>query len=179
MGCPYNMMWFCSKDGTFYFCDSMSDTWLHVGAPVSLVGEQNKPCNFGDNPTNDEGCSVAWGAGVGTDTNTPRTGLFAYTNFTVISWGLSMDDQSECTSGFYNVMICWTTGPLEDSDFVIGNCQYLAMNQTGDAAHALNLRFEIPGYRYIIWGVENFCNGGGSVTDWNVHLLIKYRMDNP
>jgi len=178
-GCDYNTIWFCDTDGQFYFCDALSDTWIGVGPPLSLDGEQDSPCDFGNNPINDTGCSVAWGADVGTDAAV--IGLFMYTDFTIFHWGVSIDDQSECLTGFYNVMVCWSSGPLVDDDYDLANCTYVATNQTSDASSGLNLRVEVPGNRFIIWGLENFCNdeGGQSIIDWNVHLLVKYRAANP
>ncbi len=178
-GCDFNTIWFCPIDGSFYYCDSLSSTWLHVGPPVSLEGEQDVACNFGMNPTDDSGCAVAWGAAVGIDDDTPRNGLFIYNDFTVVSYGISIDDASECSTGSYDVMVCWTSGPLDDADFALANCTDIATGLTTDAANSLDIRIEVPGHRYIVWGLENNCNGGGVITDWNVHLMIKYRAPNP
>jgi hypothetical protein len=177
--CPPNMIWFCPLDGAFYFCDDNSSSWMQVGPPISLEGEMDVGCNFGNNPTNDNGCSTAWGSGVGTDDDIPRNGLFMYTDFTIISWGVSIDEQSECLTGSYNVMVCWSSGPTEDSDFALANCTDMGTGLTTDASHDLDLRLEVPGFRYVVWGIENNCNGGGTITDWNIHMLIKFRAPNP
>jgi hypothetical protein len=174
--CPPNLVFFCTDHGSFFYCDENSSSWLSVGMPISMEGEQNVGCVFGNNLTNDYGCSAAWGAGVGVDDNIPRNGLYVHSDLTIISWGISIDEQSECSSGSYDAMVCWTSGPTEDSDYHPSNCTVLESGLTQDAENDLGLRVEIPGHRYIAWGIHNGCNGGGTVTDWNMHLLIKYRI---
>jgi hypothetical protein len=172
--CPPNYIWFCDTHGTFFYCDANSSSWLNVGMPISMEGEQNVGCNFGNTLVNDNGCGAAWGAGVGTDDDFPRNGLFIHTNIIIVSWGISIDDQNECNSGSYDAMVCWTSGPNEDSDFHLDNCTTIESGLTNDAENDLSLRIEIPGNRYIAWGITNGCNGGGTITDWNMHLLVKY-----
>jgi hypothetical protein len=175
--CTQNRIWFCSEGGQFYYCDNSSDTWLNVGPPISLWGEQSRQCNFGNNPVTDAGCAMALGARALPSSGAPEYGLYMLQNFTIVSWGSSIDDQSECVSGSYDVLVCWSPGPMQDDVYSIEDCVRIGVNQTTDAANGLDLRVDIPGNRYIIWGLENNCNGGGSVNGMNIHLNIKYRMD--
>jgi hypothetical protein len=174
--CPPNYIWFCDTHGTFFYCDANSSSWLNVGMPISMEGEQNVGCNFGRTLVDDNGCSAAWGAGVGTDDDVPRNGLFIHTDIYIVSWGVSIDDQTECVSGSYDAMVCWTSGPTEDADYDLSNCTTIESGLTNDAENdlSLSLRIPIPGQRYIAWGIANNCNGGGTITDWNMHLLVKY-----
>jgi hypothetical protein len=174
--CHLNRIWFCNDGGQFYYCDRHSNTWLNVGPPISLWGEQSRQCNFANNPVTDSGCAMALGARALPASGAPEYGLYMFQNFTVVSWGSSIDDQSECVSGSYDVLICWTPGPMDDDVYSIEDCARIATNQTSDAANNLDLRIEIPGNRYIIWGLENNCNGGGSINGMNIHLNIKYRI---
>ena len=134
--------------------------------------------------TNDAGCAMSYGSGAMGSSQDPVHGLYIYKDFTVISWGVSIDDEEECTSGSFDTVICLTTGPTVDDGYALSNCTTLGSGLTSDAENDLGLRIEVPGNRYVIWGLNNNCsqsqggnnpNGAGSISSANLHLLIKYR----
>jgi hypothetical protein len=182
--CPANTIWFSTEDGLEFFCDNRTLTWLAVGSPISLWGEQTYACNANMDITTDAGCAMSYGSGAMGSSQDPVHGLYIYKDFTVISWGVSIDDEEECTSGSFDTVVCWTTGPTVDEGYVLSNCTTLGSGLTSDAENDLGLRIEVPGNRYVIWGLINNCsqskggnnpNGAGSIASANLHLLVKYR----
>jgi len=182
--CPTNTIWFSTDDGLEFFCDNRTLTWLAVGSPISLWGEQTYACNANMDITTDAGCAMSYGSGAMGSSQDPVHGIYIYKDFTVISWGVSIDDDEECTSGSFDTVVCWTSGPTVDDGYVLSNCTTLGSGLTTDAENDLGLRIEVPGNRYVIWGLINNCsqskqgnnpNGAGSIASANLHLLVKYR----
>ena len=169
--------------GLSYICDPTRDKWLSLET-MTLWGEQDQgpDCNNGNNPNNDPGCNVSWGAGMGPNAQgagTPELGLYVPYNSTIIAVGFSAED-AECTgSGSFDLEI-WSTGSNAvdepytlEQEIVTGLSSIQVYNDN-------NLNIDIDGDQYTLWGIDNNCGGGNNdIEDWNMIIYLKWRHDNP
>lgn len=178
LGCPPGANFFNPIDGAFYVCDFLSgDTWMLIGQPDSIAGEQQSSCDAGNGPWNDNGCAVAWGDGLGRDNG--ANSLFIEKDFVVVGWGVSIDDEVECAPGIYDVVICWSPGPNTDDSFGPDNCTVLSSGEFNDTSNEIDVRYNIPGNRYFLYGIHNINCSDSPVNDFNMNIFIKNRIENP
>lgn len=175
-GCPHGKKWFNPVQLTEYVCDCRSgNRWLHLGPDLVFEGENGGSCDKGKHLLNDNDCAADFGGAVGGDDgNSPSLGYYIPYDITITAYGISIDDDSECESGNFDSYVCWTTGNSNDEDYDFNKrCVQLTSNNGDDEVNAVNLRLDVPGNRYILWGLKNDCSS--TISDWNMVVYYKQR----
>ncbi len=158
-----------SDSGIVFACDTSNgrNKWLGQSEMV-LWGDENGNCNSGSDVGNNNNCTVDWGNGLGSDNG--DVGFYLPYDATVTGYGFSADNDS-CFSGSFDVEIWNSPNNSNDNNYsFVGNA---AAGLTGEAHNSNNLNLDLPGNRYIIWGIDNNC--GQSIDDFNVVLYLRYR----
>jgi len=171
----YGRTFFDTDTGLSYVCDSTKDKWLSIETLV-IWGEETSTCDDGNNPNNDDGCNVDWGANVGPEGGSVSGFFFPY-NFTIISYGFSLDSAGDCNAGAspnYDLSFWGTESSTDNNNY--NNLTQFQSGLTGQTNNG-DLDVDIAGQQYTLWGVENNCNEG--MNDWNLVLYIKWRHDQP
>ena len=175
-----------TDNGISYVCDPSREKWLSLETVV-LWGEQPEisgptDCDGGNNPNNDPGCTVSWGAGMGPnsqESSTPEMGFYVPYNSTIIAAGFSAED-TECTgSGSFDLEF-WSTGSNAvdepytlEQEIVTGLSDIQVYNDN-------NLDVDLNGDQYTLWGIDNNCGGGNDdIEDWNMIIYLKWHHDDP
>jgi len=169
----YGRTFFDTDTGLSYVCDSTKDKWLSIETLV-IWGEEASTCDNGSNPNNDDGCSVDWGDSLGPESGSNLGFFFPY-NFTIISYGFSLDAATDCNAGAspnYDLQFWGTESSTNDNAYNL--LTEFQSGLTGETNNG-NLDVDIAGQQYTLWGVENNCNEG--MNDWNLVLYIKWRHD--
>jgi len=163
------MQWMDTDSGMIYVCDTSNgrNKWL-TSADMILWGENSDVCDSGNDTTNDDGCVVEWGDGLGADTSTPALGFFIPHPITITGVAFS-EDGDACSTGSFDLELRGTGSATSDSSYGVNSD--LATLLTGETHNAINLNIDVAGAQYIIWGLDNNC--GDNIDDWN--MLIYYR----
>ena len=164
--------------GLNYVCDPTRDKWLSIET-ITLLGEEDDTCGSGDDIGNNEHCSPDFGDQLGVNSNSqPDLGIYIPYNMTVIAYGFSRDDNSNCGSGSFDVEI-WSTGSNSDDNSWTFD-QKIDTGLTTQTENANDRNVDIAGDQYIMPGIENNCSAGsGDMFDWNLIIYSKWRHDNP
>lgn len=189
--CPPGTRWFNPQQLVEYVCDCQSTTdaskkrttssnnrWLHLGPDLVFEGENSHQCHPGKHLLNDNDCVAEFGGSVGGDDgNIPRLGYYIPYDITITAYGISIDDETECNVGTFDSYVCWTSGNHTDDDYDFNKrCAQITCDNGDDEVNALNLRIDVPGNRYILWGLRNHC--GKTISDWNMVVYYKQRYNN-
>jgi len=174
----YGRTFIDTDTGIAYVCDPSRDKWLSVET-IFLVGEEGGGCGDEEGPDFENNCSVDWGNGLGNDVSggIPEVGLYIPYNMTLIAYGISIDDPTDCDSGAspnYDFEFWGTSSNNTDEGYAL---QAEIVGLTGEVNNDNQLDLDIIGDQYTFWGLENHCNE--DINDFNVMLYLKWRHDNP
>lgn len=172
----YGRTFIDTDTGISYICDPTRDKWLSFET-MTLIGEENGVCDNNDDFDADPDCHIDFGDGVGGGPfdNNPDLGIYFPYDFTVIAYGLSMDND-DCGAGSYDIEV-WSTGDnADDNNYAFED--NIAVGLNGEAHNDNNLDVDIGGNQYTIWGIDNNCPAGGSdIDDYNIIIYFKWRHD--
>ena len=166
------MRWMDTDTGIMYICDTSNgrNKWLSVGNQA-IWGEETGSCNAGLDVSNDADCTLDFGNGLGSDTNTD-IGVYMERPITITGYGFS-EDNDACTSGSFDIEI-WSTGSsLNDNNYTWETD--VATGLTGETHNSSSLNIDLNGNEYIIPGIDNNC--GQSIDDYNIFIYYRYRHD--
>lgn len=157
-----------TDSGIVYVCDTSNgrNKWLSTQDNV-IFGDESGNCSTLGNPGNEEGCTVDWGNGLGSDGSTDL-GFYIPHDITVTGFGFSADNDS-CFFGSFDVEV-WSTGSNSDDNNYSFDTN-IATGLTGQAHNSNSLNIDIDGDQYILWGIDNNCTQ--TIDDWNVVLYYR------
>jgi len=159
--------------GISYVCDPSRDKWLSVETMV-FWGESKDACDSGLDISDERRCAAKWGNDLGPD-NVLELGLFIPYNATVIAYGFSMDDDY-CVTGSFDVEL-WGSDAnnIDEPQVFIANLGSALVDET-DNNNSLDIDLDD---QYISWGLDNNCDPGEDLDDWNIIIYMKWRHDDP
>ena len=158
--------------GISYVCDPSRDKWLSTETMV-LWGEESSTCDDGNNPNNDNDCSVDWGNSLGPEGGT-NLGLYIPHNMTLVAFGVSIDSAGDCGGGTFDFELWGTSSSTDDNNYAL---VAQVPGTSGETANDNNLNIDVDGNQYTLWGLENNC--GTDINDFNAIFYIKWRHDQP
>lgn len=181
--CPAGTKWIHPTQLVEYICDACAsgNRWLHLGPDLVIEGESSEQCNPNRDLISDRDCMAQFGASVGGDHRsrsrtslTPELGYYIPYDITITAYGISIDSRGECKNGYYDSYVCWSSESQLDDDYDKDNrCVKLTSGNQDDTVSERNLRIDVPGNRYIIWGLDNKCTS--TLSDWNMIVYYKQR----
>lgn len=184
--CTAGTTWFNPEDGVQYYCDcEPGNRWLHVGPAHMIEGENAGTCS--NNLLASQGCAAQFGGSLGADVSSidgdlaqPHTGLFMPYDITIVAAGFSYSDFNfVCGEGGNVTMhVCWSPNNQTDDAFIMDNCTMLdglIISNTESLKYFKGDRIDIPGERYLIWGLMNTCDP--NIAEWNLVLYYKQRYE--
>lgn len=170
----HGKLWVSPDEGLLFVCEPQRDKWLTTIDQL-LFGEETSGCSIGETPNTSIACAVDWGDNLGPGSGTEnRNGLYIPHNATITGFAVSIGEIAEgkCEGGLENYSVqVW--GGQNSTDHSNYNITAEIRGLFRESENDNNLSIDIPGDRYIMWGIENNCED--SIEAFNVALYYRYR----
>lgn len=171
--CSDGLLWYNTVDKTDYACNSDTGQWWTT-EDHDAWGESSSgtDCASGNNPSTQDACALAWGAGIGPDNQ--RIGRFFKGNITItgISYADDDDASQECTGGAdsFDIQVWNSAAPVSVNFTLLAT---LATQQTESQLFIDNLNVPVMSGMYLSFGIANNC--GAVISDFT--MTIYYRVN--
>jgi len=169
--CQEGTLWHSlTHDRTDFVCNTDIGQWWSVDTHVAVGESVTGVCNAGNDAFNDISCAVAWGAGIGTDTQV--IGRHFLMNMTITGVGYADDDDGniDCTGGpsSFNIQM-WRSPEPATVNFTLYTD--IVTNVSSSRYEATGLNIPSEGGLFSTFGILNNCDA--SISEFI--LTVYYR----